>query len=252
MITGAGDIRVARRYYACRRCKLSATPWDHWAGLERGHLSLHARRLAVLAGTSWSFDTASARLKEFCGLRLSDQTLRRETEAAGKKVGVWQQTAAESVESFHQAQGWKEFYTDGTCVNTREGWREMRAAVFLTVLHRLFDPGSDRAAEVWRKGYAIEGAGELQLHHLYRAMAWLGEALPDDQQFGATPFAARRTKDLIEEALFARRQDLFSGLDLVFFDTTSIYFEGRGGETIGQYGKSKDHRPDRKQMVVGA
>ena len=74
---------------------------------------------------SWSFDTASQRLKEFCGLRISDQTLRRETEAAGKKVGIWQQTAAESVESFHQAQGWKEFYTDGSCVNTREGWREI-------------------------------------------------------------------------------------------------------------------------------
>jgi transposase len=40
-------------------------------------------------------------------------------------------------------------------------------------------------------------------------------------------------------------------LNLVFFDTTSIYFEGEGGETIGQYGHSKDHRPDRKQMVVG-
>jgi transposase len=41
-------------------------------------------------------------------------------------------------------------------------------------------------------------------------------------------------------------------LDLVFFDTTSIYFEGRGGETMGQYGKSKDDRPDCKQMIVGA
>lgn len=139
-----------------------------------------------------------------------------------------------------------------TLLNDRRFQFSVERAVFLTVLHRLFDPGSDRAAEVWRKGYAIAGAGDLQLHHLYRAMAWLGEALPDDQQFGAAPFAARRTKDLIEEALFARRQDLFSGLDLVFFDTTSIYFEGRGGETIGQYGKSKDHRPDRKQMVVGA
>ena len=125
-------------------------------------------------------------------------------------------------------------------------------AVFLTVLHRLFDPGSDRAAEVWQKGYAIKGVGELQLHQLYRAMAWLGEPLPDDRQFGATPFSARRTKDLIEEGLFAQKRDLFSGLDLVFFDTTSIYFEGQGGETIGQYGKSKDHRSDRKQMIVGA
>ena len=38
---------------------------------------------------------------------------------------------------------------------------------------------------------------------------------------------------------------------MVFFDTTSVYFEGEGGESIGQYGNSKDHRPDRKQMVIG-
>jgi transposase len=38
---------------------------------------------------------------------------------------------------------------------------------------------------------------------------------------------------------------------LVFFDTTSLYFEGRGGETIDQRGHNKDHRPYLKQMVVG-
>jgi transposase len=124
-------------------------------------------------------------------------------------------------------------------------------AVFLTVLHRLFAPGSDRAAEKWKQDYAIEGVADLDLHHLYRAMAWLGEVLPQDQQAGATPFAPRTNKDLIEEALFTRRRDLFSDLDLVFFDTTSIYFEGEGGETIGRRGHSKDHRPDLKQMVVG-
>ena len=128
---------------------------------------------------------------------------------------------------------------------------DIERAVFLTVLHRLFAAGSDRAAEVWRERYAIAGVESLQLHHLYRAMAWLGEPLPNDQQAGATPFAPRTVKDLIEEALFEQRRDLFSELDLVFFDTTSIYFEGEGGETIGQYGHSKDHRPDRKQMVVG-
>ena len=124
-------------------------------------------------------------------------------------------------------------------------------AIFLTVLHRLFAPGSDRAAEKWAKDYAIEGVGELSLHHLYRAMAWLGEVLPKDQQNGATPFVPRTTKDVIEEELFAQRRDLFSDLDLVFFDTTSLYFQGEGGETIGQRGHSKDHRPDLKQMVVG-
>ena len=128
---------------------------------------------------------------------------------------------------------------------------DVERAVFLTVLHRLFDPGSDRAAEVWQQQYAIPGVAGLELHHLYRAMAWLGEALPEDQQACATPFAPRCVKDLIEEALFGQTRDLFSSLELVFFDTTSIYFEGQGGETIGQYGHSKDHRGDLKQMVVG-
>src|SRR5919201_465198 len=46
-------------------------------------------------------------------------------------------------------------------------------AVFLTVLHRLLAPGSDRAAEKWKNDYVLRGAGSLRLHHLYRAMGWL-------------------------------------------------------------------------------
>jgi transposase len=34
-------------------------------------------------------------------------------------------------------------------------------------------------------------------------------------------------------------------------DTTTLYFEGRGGETPGQNGKTKDYRPHLKQMIVG-
>ena len=126
-------------------------------------------------------------------------------------------------------------------------------AVFLTVLHRLLagGPRSDRAAEKWRTDYRIEGVEELDLQHLYRAMAWLGEELPTGQQAWATPFSPRCTKDLIEEALFARRRDLFTDLSLAFFDTTSLYFEGEGGETLGKRGHNKDHRPDLRQMVVG-
>ena len=69
---------------------------------------------------------------------------------------------------------------------------------------------------------------------------------PTDQRLGP-----RCRKDRIEELLFARRRDLFSGLQVAFCDTTSLYFEGAGGETLGQHGFSKDHRPDLKQMVVG-
>ena len=55
-------------------------------------------------------------------------------------------------------------------------------AVFLTVLHRLFVSGSDRAAEKWRADYRIDGTEALQLHHLYRTMAWLGEPLADQSR----------------------------------------------------------------------
>jgi len=122
-------------------------------------------------------------------------------------------------------------------------------AVFLTVLHRLFVSGSDRAAEKWRADYRIEGTEGLQLHHLYRAMAWLGEPLSD--QSGAGELAPRCRKDIVEEALFARRRDLFAELSVVFMDTTSLSFEGQGGQELGRRGHSKDYRPDLHQMIVG-
>lgn len=123
-------------------------------------------------------------------------------------------------------------------------------AIFLTVLHRLFASGSDRSCDRWKRDYVIEGIDQLSLHHLYRAMGFLGEET--DDQTGRTPFVQRTIKDRIEEGLFETRRDLFTGLDFVFFDTTSIYFEGQGGSSLGQKGYSKDHRPDLNQMIVGA
>jgi transposase len=129
---------------------------------------------------------------------------------------------------------------------------DVEGAIFLTVLHRLMDPGSDRAAEKWKEDYGFSRAiADLDLQHLYRAMAWLGEELPADEQAGQSPFAPRCVKDKIEEDLFARRRDLFTEVAVVLFDTTSLYFEGEGGQTIGARGHNKDHRPDLKQMVLG-
>ena len=126
---------------------------------------------------------------------------------------------------------------------------DVERAIFLTVLHRLFISGSDRACEKWRRDYVIGGVDDLCLHHLYRAMAFVGEGLEDQKD--ATPFSPRCIKDFIEEGIFFERRDLFTGFDLVFFDTTSIYFEGEGGESLGQRGHTRDHRPDLNQMIVG-
>ena len=124
-------------------------------------------------------------------------------------------------------------------------------AVFATVLHRIMVSGSDRACDKWLDDYDIPSTEELGLHHLYRAMAWLGEELPEAEQADATPFAPRTVKDLVEERLFARRHDLFTDLSVVFMDTTSLYFEGAGGETLGARGHSKDYRPQLAQMILG-
>ena len=182
------------------------------------------------------------------GLRLSerltvlDAHADGETEAAGlTKIGpdlvfgrLWEHSgAAEALRA---------------CAAGRRFGFDIERAVYLTVLHRLFAAGSDRAAERWRQEVRIPGAERLGLHHLYRAMAFLGEPLEGASEVLGAP---RCVKDLIEEALFANRRDLFSQVDLVFFDTTSFYFEGRGGDTLGQYGHSKDHRPDLRQMIAG-
>jgi len=128
---------------------------------------------------------------------------------------------------------------------------DIERAIFLTVLHRLFSSGSDRCAERWRQGYRIKGMEGIELHHLYRAMFWLGSQLREEEQEGAVGFAPGCIKDLIEEKLFIRNRNLFTELILVFFDTTSIYFEGGGGETLEQYEHSRNHRPDLRQLVVG-
>jgi Transposase DDE domain len=121
-------------------------------------------------------------------------------------------------------------------------------AVFVAALHRLFVSGSDRDGSAWMEDYDIPGAAGLDLHHFYRAMAWLGEEVEEKP---AEALAPRCVKDLIEEKLFDRRRDLFTDLSVVFMDTTSLSFYGEGGETLGEHGYSKDYRPDLKQMILG-
>ena len=130
------------------------------------------------------------------------------------------------------------------CLAGRGFGFDVERAVFVAVLHRLMVSGSDRSCAHWMTDYAIPGAEGLALHRFYRAMAWLGEEVEPGE------LVPRCVKDLIEEALFERRRDLFSEFGLVFMDTTSLSFEGAGGETLGAHGYSKDHRPDLKQMIL--
>lgn len=119
-------------------------------------------------------------------------------------------------------------------------------AIYLTVLHRLMVSGSDRHASTWQQTMRIPGAEALNLDHAYKAMAWLGETIDTDK---GQP--GRSRTEAIEEALYRHRQPLLGELSVAFFDTTSLYFEGRGGATLGRRGHSKDFRPQLHQVVLG-
>jgi len=214
--------------------------WEAGATRQRVIVTLGRLDQMTQKGEVESLVRSLSRFTEKTFLILSDKS---KVSASAKKIGpaliferLWKELGIGSIIS--------------SLVSSRKFGFSVERALFLTVLHRLFVSGSDRGCEKWRKSYVIPGAEKIALHQLYRAMAFLGEELADQQD--RTPFAPRCTKDVIEERMFDHRRSLFTDLDFVFLDTTSLYFEGEGGKTIGKRGHSKDHRPDLNQMVVGA
>jgi hypothetical protein len=59
-------------------------------------------------------------------------------------------------------------------------------------------------------------------------------------------------KEAVERGLYLRLRDLFSlRTDIVFYDLTSTYFEGKGPPEIGAYGHSRDGKSRNPQVLVG-
>jgi len=112
----------------------------------------------------------------------------------------------------------------------------VKEAIVGMILNRLVYPSSKWAANDWLKEKIFyPPASYLKPHHYYRALDFLEES-----------------KDGVEEELFWQTRDLLNRqVDLVFYDTTSTYVEGEGEAELLQYGYSRDHRPDKKQVVVG-
>jgi len=129
LLSSIGHISVERRYMACSACKNKRIAWDDWAGLDTRRLSPEARRMASLAGMSWSFDIASKRLAELCHIQISDDTIERVCQEEGQRAKGWISQSPEPARVLRKAAGQAEFYTDGVKINTTGGWREMRLSV---------------------------------------------------------------------------------------------------------------------------
>ena len=123
---------------------------------------------------------------------------------------------------------------------------DIERVLFAMVANRALDPCSKLACSEWaREDVAITGLDEIDEDHCYRAMDLLVEA---------------DTEGKVQEAVFFACADLLNlEVDLLFFDTTSTYFErdepdptGEDGEpAFRAYGHSKDHRPDLPQVIIG-
>lgn len=86
--------------------------------------------MLCLAGASWSFASASRYLAELCGLKASAGTVRSVCVHEAPRIEAWQANSPRASETYRKCTGIDEFQTDGTCINTTEGWKEMRVGVF--------------------------------------------------------------------------------------------------------------------------
>lgn len=111
-------------------------------------------------------------------------------------------------------------------------------AIFALVANRALAPTSKRGAWEWaREDVALGNEEEIELQHLYRAMDFLLEH-----------------EEAIQREVFFATADLLNlEVDLIFFDTTSSYFELEGEDDHGlrRYGHSRDRRGDLPQIVIG-
>jgi hypothetical protein len=145
-------------------------------------------------------------------------------------------------------------------LKTRRYEFEVKRAIYLTVLHRLFASGSDRATDRWREDYLIPAIRTYDVWSSFvsinqctalgvtltnrrsrassslLAMGFLGDPfepegeriLPQRPRSGST-FGARTRSICLPKWTWSFR----------YFDSTSLYFAGCGGETIGQRGHNK-------------
>lgn len=137
---------------------------------------------------------------------------------------------------------WEELGIKGvleTLLKKRQYKTPVERAIFAMAANRALDPMSKRGVEEWVKEDAvIPGVEEIPLQQLYRAMDFLLE----------------NEAELQKQVYYSVANLLNLEVDILYFDTTSTYFEiededGDGG--LRRRGHSKDHRPDLPQAVIG-
>ena len=121
-------------------------------------------------------------------------------------------------------------------IQNRDFQTPVSQAVFAMVANRCLAPSSKRAVSDWvSNDVYIPDLPEVKSHVLYRAMDYLLEH-----------------QNRLEKELYWSVADLLNlEVDILFFDTTSTYFETETETDLKKRGYSKDKRSDLPQVVVG-
>jgi hypothetical protein len=178
-------VQLQRRYFRCPAGCGGNFPLDERLGLD-GYVSRCAQQLVSLAAASWSYDLAATRLQEFCGLRVSDTTIRALAQQRGEQMRRWQQREPSASTTFREASGEVEFATDGTSANTTQGWREMRLGVFAKR-----KPGKPQTVAHWEERRLPAPTARVAFAGLVRADSFGGQWRPWAGRLGV-----QQTKEL--------------------------------------------------------
>lgn len=79
-----GRVSYRRRYYLCEQCHARQSPLDRRLGIEAGQVTAGLAELLALAGVEIAFEEATCWLEHYLLFRVSDNTLRKETERFGE------------------------------------------------------------------------------------------------------------------------------------------------------------------------
>src|SRR6266516_2060201 len=129
VMSALGPITLQRVYFRCAACAMGDYALDEVLGLD-GLLSKQARRLVCFFGGQAGFTRASAALHEACGWTVSDETIRQVCYQEAGRIAAWSDRDEQAYQEFPKAAGDTELQIDAAKVNTCDGWRDMKIAIY--------------------------------------------------------------------------------------------------------------------------
>jgi transposase len=133
---------------------------------------------------------------------------------------------------------------------------EVEETAFVLVAGSLLNPTSEHGLAWWLdKSYVCDSKGKRFLPQWRQDVTRESRVRVRWEQLEMwyrTLDILFRAKEAIERDIYLHLRDLFGlRVDVVFYDITSLYFEGEGPDGLAEYGKSKDGKNRNRQILLG-